>query len=613
MEKKQGLETKEITRITVFITFLMMFVCLAGCSKQFARIEENQAQLKLMAQANAENLAEIAQYIEQNQNELTAKIQQVRNETKLVDESVQTVAQTQSVLHETSQSSIQKIAEHLNQMSDNQDVLKVGLVVSHNETAQIANNLNTLSQKQAVLFSTVQNNNSKMNEKVAVLEQGQNNLLAGIEDAKNKTLKVSSEVAALGQEQMKLHETSQSSIKNVQSRLAQMSDKQDVLKAGLATSNNETAKIANNLTALSQKQAELFSTVQNNNSKLTEKVAVLEHGQQNLLAGIEGSKNQTLKVSSEVAELGKEQAKLHESSQNDIQQIANNLSQVAGNQEVLKTGLVVSHNETAKVANNVAVLSREQLKLNESSQNDILKLANILSEIVQNQSILKTGLVVSHNETAKVGNSITSLGEMQKELSGIIQNNNNLLSQKVAEIEKNQSGLQEGIEEANNQAKETAENISSVGKEQANLQETVSSYNQQLSEKVEVMEQSQKEWQETIKQMQESVVQVAGNIGTFEQNLSKLQEILLGKMGDLITAANTNNQGQTEFQEKMKKDLLVLADSVNVIKQSQSQLQKKIEDVQSKADSISVEFPAAIEKLRKEMTIEDETAYSSDK
>ena len=150
-------------------------------------------------------------------------------------------------------------------------------------------------------------------------------------------------------------------------------------------------------------------------------------------------------------------------------------------------------------------------------------------------------------------------------------------------------------------------------KQEINLQEVVENYNQQLTDRVVVVEQSQQDWQATLNQMQESIREAAGNINTFEQNLSKLHEIFQSNMNELVSAANKNNQGQKEFQEKIKNDLLALTDSVSMIKQNQSQLQQKIADVKSNTDSIAVEFPAALEQLRKDITIDKETAYSTDK
>ena len=556
---KNGLKTGKIVLKSGLILSLVILISLAGCSKQFAKIEENQAQMQSMVQSNAEYLANLTKNIERNQNELIAQLKQAQKETEVVANNVKSLSEQQVMLHESSQDSINQIAGQLSHVSANQEVLKTGLVVSHNETAKVAGNVAALEQKQVELYSTVQNNDKQLTEKVTSLEHGQSGLLASIEDSKKQTLKVSSEVAALGGEQAKLYESSQNSISQLSEQLNKVSANQEFLKTDLAESHDQIAKVAGNVAALEQKQAELYSTVQNNDKQLTEKIALLEHGQNGLLASIEDSKKQTLKVSSEVAALGSEQTKLHESSHNSINQIAGQLSQVSANQEILKTGLVVSHNETAKVGNNVSLL----------------------------------------NQT-------------QKELNGILENNNDKIIKRVTVIELNQSDLQAGFDKMQNETRAVAENISSIGKEQTNLHETVNEYNQQMSEWVDSIEKNNLEWTAAIQQMRESVKQVAGNIGIFEKNLSKLQEILQGKIGDLAAVSTAGKKEQAEYQEQMKKDLLALVESMNAIKESQSQLQKKIVDVQSKTDNIAIQFPIAIEQLRKELTIEEANTYTSD-
>jgi chromosome segregation ATPase len=438
------------------------------------------------------------------------------------------------------------------------------------------------------LYNTVQSNSSKLNEKVVSLEQGQNTILAGIADSKNQTLKVSSEVAALGSTQARLHQESQKSIQHVADNLSAVANSQESFKADLVVSNKTSSKIAEDVAFLGQKQSQLNSDLQSNNNRLNEKVALLEQGQNSIVAGIADSKNQTLKLSSEVAALGDKQAKFQETSGNSISDIVNNLSLITGNQEILKAALVVSHNENAGIA-------------------------NTLSEINQNQDMLKAGLVVSHNEAAGVSNKVASMNETQKELKQIMQDSNTRLSQKVASLEKSQSDLQNGIENVRNETKKIAADISVFSNGQTNLQEAVESCNKQLTDRVTVVEKSQQDWQETIKQLQQSMQQVAGNISTFEQNISKLQEIFQGRISDLTNTSNAGAKGQLEFQEKMKSDLASLSEAVSVLKQGQTSMQQKIEEVQTSTKSMSVEFPAALEQMKKDMDLKKETEYSTDK
>lgn len=609
MEREKGFEAGTIIKSALILATVAIIFFSGGCSKQFAKIEANQVQLKLMSQSNAEQLADIAEYIGQNQAELTEQLQKLHNEMQVA--------------------------------LDNQQVLMVGLVVAHNEAAEISGNIASLENKQAELYNTVQGNNSRLNEKVALLEQNQSEIKEGIADSKNQTLKVSSEVAALGNTQTRLYEESQKSIQQVADNLSSVANSQETLKAGLVASNTTSAKIAEDVVVLGQKQSQLNSDVQNNNSKLNEKFASLEQNQNTIIAGITDSKNQTLKVSSEVAALGRKQTQLSSEVQSNNSKLNEKIASLEKGQSTIASGIADSKSQTLKLSSEVAALGDKQAKFEETSGNSFSDIANnltlisgnqeilkaalvvahnenagaakALSEINQNQEVLKAGLVVSHNETAGVGNQVTLLGETQKELKQIIQDSNTRLSQKVASLEKNQSDLLTGFDKFKSDTKQIAADFSALGSAQVNLKEAVDSYNKQLTERVAFVEKSQQDWQETIKQMQQSVEQAAGNISVFEQNLSKLQEIFQVKISDLSNASGAGVKVQLEFQEKIKNDLAALSEAVSVLKQGQSQMQLKIEEVQTSTKSMSVEFPAAIEQLKNNMDVKKETEYSTDK
>ena len=584
----------------------------AKVANNISALDQKQSELYNTVKANDDMLSEKVVQLQQGQSTLQAGINESKKQALQISSEMASLGTRQTMLFDTSKNRIEQVASLLNKVAKDQEVIKTGLVVSHNETAKVANNVNALDQKQDELQSAIETNNNSLKEQIAAITQNQNSIEANINESKNQTMKLSSEIAALDSRQSEFNEASKEQIEQIAGHLNNVSQNQEVIKTGLVVSHNETAKASNEIKSLNQMQSELYDTVQANDSKLTEKVAQLQQSQSSLQAGMEESKNQASQISSEVAAISNEQAKLVETSQANIQQIVNYLNEVAESQEIIKTGLVVSHNETAKVANNVTQLSAEQIALQESYQESIHQIADYINEVSRNQEILKAGLVVSHNETAKVANNISALDNTHKELTGVIQDGNLKLIEKVALLEKNHSELQASIDNVQNENREIAANISSVGEEQVNFQEAVQIYNEQLNDRVNDIEKGQQEWETTISQMQQSIQQVAGNISTFEQNLAKLHEIFQSGMGELITSSSANSKEQSEFQEKMKKDFLALSDSVNVIKKSQNQLQQKIEDVQTSTESITVELPIAIEQLRQEMNKEEETAYSSD-
>jgi uncharacterized phage infection (PIP) family protein YhgE len=82
----------------------------------------------------------------------------------------------------------------------------------------------------------------------------------------------------------------------------------------------------------------------------------------------------------------------------------------------------------------------------------------------------------------------------------------------------------------------------------------------------------------------------------------KLQDILQGNIRELVSMMNASGQGQLEFQAKTTAGLQALDDSISAIKQSQDQLQSRIDDVKSSTETISNEIPAIIEQLKDELS-----------
>ncbi len=154
MDKQEGIGNKGfVVRIALALVVAVVSFGLAGCGKQMARIEENQLRLQALVEMNAEQVGEVAQRIEQNQQSLRAAIENVRNSTQ-----------------------------------------------------QLATDIASVAGEHTRLQEIVQGNNVEMSDKIAVMEQRQQNLQTGIEDLQSGTLALASDIAGLGGNQTKLED-----------------------------------------------------------------------------------------------------------------------------------------------------------------------------------------------------------------------------------------------------------------------------------------------------------------------------------------------------------------------------------------------------------------------
>ena len=497
MEKKKGFGVIGLTfRLFSLFIVLALCLCLTGCGKQFARIEENQQALQSMIKDNTEYITELSLNMQHSRDVLEAQIEMVRNETLTVGTNVNAVGDQQQQLYEKTQDINRLTTEQtIAVIEENIAVLKAEMEEMQNGIIQVASNVSAVSHEQARLYETIEARNQELNQKITVINERQSVLQAGIENAMNETVKVASDIATLGEEQQNLHITTQENIQQVANDVVVMQNKQNMLQAGIENAVNETVKVASDLAALDDKQQNLHITTQKNIQQVAKDVVVIQNSQTRLQAGI---------------------------------------------QEVQKS-------------------------------------------------------------TDEVEVALANADQKQMELREIAHNNNLLLNETIETARQNQEQLQAKIANLQIEASQTAANISVVNNEQKSLQEIVQNNNQQLIDKVVEVQQNQQQWQEAFHQIQERIQEVTSNIGVLDNNLSQLHNVLQNNIGDIQAALNVTNQEQQEFQEKMQSELFALADTVGVIKQSQADLQKQIEEVRFSAEGINTYVPTVFKELREDI------------
>ena len=260
-----------------------------------ARIEENQLKLQEMVKTNAEQIAAFAVYIEQNQKKLQAGVGDVQNDVR-----------------------------------------------------QVASDAAAFNDEQIKLHKAVQNNNLKITNKMAVIEENQNKLQVEIEDVQSQGLQVAANVTANA---------------------------------------NIAADIAAGLTAVGDEQIKLRQTVQNNSQQLTNRVAVIEQNQQEWQSTIEGM-------------------------QENIQKVAANISSLGQNLSKLQEMLQVNALELTGIMN---VNGQEQLKFQEKIQKDLLVFNDSMRAIKQSQDELQLQIENVRNSAEIMSNDIPEAIEQLKE------------------------------------------------------------------------------------------------------------------------------------------------------------------------------------------------------
>jgi chromosome segregation ATPase len=253
----------------------------------------------------------------------------------------------------------------------------------------------------------------------------------------------------------------------------------------------------------------------------------------------------------------------------------------------------------------MAKIEEKQLNLQAMVETNARQIAALGERIEQNQQQLRAGLEEVQNDIRNVAANTSAVSKDQVKLQETVKNSNRQTTSKIVLLEQNQNELQVGIEEVRdntqNVSTDMAADITNVKDEQARLYETVQSNGQQFTNNVAVIEQNQQQWQGKIEDLQGNIQQVTVKISTLGDDLLKLQEVLQSNIRELVGVMELTDQEQLKFQEKIQQNLLAVDSSITAIKQSQEKLQSQVEDVQSSAEIMSSELPAAIEQLREEV------------
>lgn len=262
-----------------------------GCGEQMARIDEQQGQLQMMVKANSLQIEEIAGSLEKSQQQLHVAIEGVQNNVAKVAADLATLAETQVRLHETVQSNIQQVSGKIAAIGQDQKDLSAGLGRAiadvRSETRKVAADLTSVTAEQVKLNEIVQENNLQLTNKVAAIEQTQQdrqNTIGGMQD---NIQAVAASISALGEDVLKLQEILQSNIRELVS-IADITGQKQAEFQESVRKNMQT--LDESLASLKASQDSLQSRIQASQDDLQNRI---EAGQKELQSRIEQMQNET--------------------------------------------------------------------------------------------------------------------------------------------------------------------------------------------------------------------------------------------------------------------------------------------------------------------------------
>ena len=261
----------------------------------------------------------------------------------------------------------------------------------------------------------------------------------------------------------------------------------------------------------------------------------------------------------QLARIESNQLRLQRMAQANTQQITDKMACMEHNQFGMQR-MVQTNAE--QIADNSARIEQSQLGLQRVETNT-KQIAGNLARIQQSQLGLQAHIKDLQDSSQKeASNVIATLQQGQTKLQGMMRDSNKQLRADIAQVDKNQRGLQGEIE---------------------NLLQDV----QTVAAATRTVEQNQRGSQAQIKHLLQNIQTVAVATNTAEQHLLQLQESLLSSTRDLTSIIDLIGQKQLKFEERLQSDVLATADTVSAIQRDQAKLQGQIADVQNSTKALN--------------------------
>jgi hypothetical protein len=420
----------------------------------------------------------------------------------------------------------------------------------------------------------------QLEQTVSAISMTKIDVAKNLKELQNSSVKLAANITALQQElvsakaeaaagQTNLVETQMKTSQAVSSKIdaLQISHAADIggLQSDMKQLQSLSTKSAENVAALQKQQISLVAAQQNSNQAVSEKIAALQVSQ---TAGI-GQLQSELKLVSAKTEA------------------------VAGQMQ----------SSNAKLTDNINALKQQQTNLAESQ----IKTSQAVGEKIDT-------LQISH--AADIGGLQSDIKQLQssgiKLAENVVALEKQLVSAKaeavagqvsLAETQQNTAGqLNTGIKNLQTLSSDTAGKVTSLNNEQIKLQQTMQTGSEQLAEKILSIEKKLADWSGTSQIIASDIRKITAEVNALGQNLSKLngsfQKEITALHNDSTALSNgidETGKKNLEFQQKFQSELKALTESIGLIKQSQTELEKNIKLGKTADTTPGSDSPAIIE------------------
>ena len=531
----------------------------------------------------------------QNQQTLQSDVRELSEKADKLTENIGEVAAGQTTLRATVRANHDTVVAALTGLSDRHEALRTGLDKLDGKADRVAGDLATMTTQQQSLYEAVKANHDVLTTKladvtattsqtardVATLNNGQAALQQAVrtaeENLSEKTGQTSAGLNSLAEQQAALQQSVKTSNTILIARATELAGTQQALKSGLETLGRATQQVASDIARVSASQDVLHRNLQAHSDKADEQGTNLASLQNEMKTNLDILTATTGQVSLDILALSDSQS---------------------GLMQTVKAGATDLGTRTDQIAAGITAVAAGQNALRDTINRQSEAVSGQVARIAEGQQQMQSNFDTLTATSGQTALDVIAMTERQHALQAALENHSEAVGTQMAKLADGQQQIQNGLDTVTATTGQASLDAFAMSNGQGQLGQALRAGHQEMTGALAAMAQGQQSWFERLNAAQAQVATISDSIAALEQQIVKLQGVLVTGLQGTTTVLGTSSQQRLQFEAKVSQDIQAVIDSLGQLRQTQASLQEQITQVQRSTQGQADSIRSVIEQMK---------------
>jgi len=236
----------------------------------------------------------------------------------------------------------------------------------------------------------------------------------------------------------------------------------------------------------------------------------------------------------------------------------------------------------------------------ESLKHHDQSVAEQMAGVAEGQQQIRSGLDTATATAGQTALDVIAVASKQQTLERSLQRHSEAVGNQLTGLNGKQDSMQSNLDTVTATTGQVALDLIAVGQGQARLAQAVQANRQEVTTQLAELAQDRQQWSAQLQTAQARMETMAGSISTFEQRLAKLQGAMQENLDGVATLLDANDNDRLQFETQLKQELQAMIESVARLRETQTSLQRQMQQMQDTTQGQADNIISAIRQLQQE-------------